>query len=220
MSKTFLLASIFPLSLAAYAGELSGHVTVTGRNHPEASTIVYAEPLDAPAPERPARAVMAQKNKTLVPHLLVVPVRSTIDFPNRDDIFHNIFSDSRPHPFDLGLYRAGASKSQTFHEPGSYRVFCNIHPQMAAVILVVPTPYFVETNPAGDYRMELPDGRYRVTAWSERSQPSSSEVTVQGSTSANLTLDESKFVELAHKNKYGLEYPKQSYDPLANERPQ
>lgn len=220
MPKTLLCASVLLLNLAAYAGELSGHVTVTGRNHPGASTIVYAEPLDAPAPDRPVRAMMAQKNKTLVPHLVVVPVNSTIDFPNRDDIFHNIFSDSRPHPFDLGLYRAGASKSQTFHEAGSYRVFCNIHPQMAAVILVLPTSYFVEANSGGDYRMELPDGRYRVTAWSERSRPTSSEVTVQGSASTNLTLDESQFVELAHKNKYGLEYPKQSYDPLANERPQ
>src|SRR5256885_888804 len=93
---------------AAQAAELSGHVEVIGRSHVDAATIVYAEPLDVRAPQRPVNSKMAQQNKTFVPHLLVVPVNSTVDFPNHDDIFHNIFSDSRAHPFDLGLYRSGA----------------------------------------------------------------------------------------------------------------
>src|SRR5437660_11788939 len=165
MTKLILLVLAL-FGAAAQAADLSGHVEVIGRSHADAATIVYAEPLDAPAPQRPVSSKMAQQNKTFVPRLLVVPVNSTVDFPNRDDIFHNIFSDSRAHPFDLGLYRSGASKSVTFREEGTYRVFCNIHPQMTGMLLVLATSYFVATDPAGNYRIELPAGRYRVTAWS------------------------------------------------------
>ena len=221
MLKAFLCASVLALGVAAArAAELSGHVAVVGRNHPGAETVVYAQPLDGKVPERPKRATMAQQNKTFIPHIVVVQVESTIDFPNQDDIFHNIFSDSRAHPFDLGLYRSGASRSVIFREPGTYRVFCNIHPQMTGVLLVLRTPYFVETDSGGNYRMELPPGQYRVTAWSEHSQPTTSEVDLAGSATLNLTLDESKFVELPHKNKYGQDYAKGSYDPLRSDRPQ
>ena len=219
MLKSFVSGLVL-LGVAAQAANLSGRVEVRGRSHPEATTIVYAEPLDVPAAERPIRATMAQHNKTFIPHVVVVPVNSIIDFPNRDEIFHNIFSDSPAHPFDLGLYRSGASKSVTFREPGSYRVFCNIHPQMTGVLLVLATPHFVETDGAGNYRMDLPPGRYRVTAWSERSQPTVKEVSLAGNTTLNLALDESKFVELPHKNKYGQDYGKGNYDPLRGERPQ
>lgn len=156
---------------------------------------------------------MRQHKKTLLPRALVVPVGSTVDFPNEDLIFHNVFSLSSPHPFDLGLYRAGTSRSRTFSEPGLYRVFCNIHPQMTAVVLIVPTSFITEADTSGSYRLSLPPGRYRLTAWSERAQASSAEVTVGAAPVAapGLTLDESKFVEMRHKNKYGQDYPKGAY---------
>jgi hypothetical protein len=156
-----------------------------------------------------------------IPRVLAVPAGSTVGFPNEDLIFHNVFSLSRPRPFDLGLYRAGSSKERVFSEPATYRLFCNIHPQMAAIILVLPTSYITEPDTAGAYRLDLPAGRYRLTAWSERSEPATTEFTVSsgGAMAPELTLDESNFVEVPHKNKYGQDYPKSAYDPLRDRRP-
>lgn len=199
--------------LGTQATEVAGRVRATGRaNRIALTTIVYAELLDGRAPIRPGHYKMAQKNKAFNPHVLAVPVGSTVEFPNQDPIFHNIFSMSRPGPFDLGLYEAGTSKSRIFSEPTTYRVFCNIHPQMTAVILVLPTSFITETTSSGSYRLDLPPGHYRITAWSERAQPALVEATVSSSavTVPDLPLDESKFVELPHKNKYGQDYPKSS----------
>jgi hypothetical protein len=146
---------------------------------------------------------------------MAIPVGSTVDFPNEDPIFHNIFSLSRPEPFDLGLYRAGASKSRIFSQPAGYRIFCNIHPQMTAVILVVPTSWIAEADASGGYTLDLPPGHYRLTAWSERSKAATAEVTVISSgATADLTLDESEFVEAPHKNKYGQDYSKSAYEQM------
>jgi plastocyanin len=180
-------------------------------------TIVYAEPLQGGRPEA-VRFKMTQKNKSFVPHVLAIPVGSTVTFPNDDAIFHNVFSLSRPAPFDLGLYREGASKNITFTTPATYHVFCNIHPQMSATILVVPTSYITEADGAGNYRLNLPAGRYKLTAWSERAEPSTVEVTVGGDALdlPEIVLDESKFVDTLHKNKFGQDYPKSAYDPKKN----
>src|SRR6266404_8352372 len=159
------------VSTAGQGTEVIGHVRVTGRSNSAATTtIVFAELHEGGTPVHPAHRKLIQKNKSFVPAVLAIPVGSTVEFPNDDPIFHNIFSMSHPEPFDLGLYRAGASKSRVFSEPATYRVFCNIHPQMTAVILVLPTSWIVETDSSGAYRLDLPPGRYRVTAWSPRSQ--------------------------------------------------
>lgn len=204
------MKSILLLTLA-----VSGHVRFVGRapgsNVP---TIVYADSLDGARVE-PGQFKMAQSNKSFVPRVLAIPAGSTVNFPNQDSIFHNVFSLSRPSPFDLGLYRAGASKSRLFTAPAMYRVFCNIHPQMTGMILVLPTAYITETDGAGNYRLDVPAGRYRITAWSERAEPASQEVTVGGAV-PELVLDESKFVETQHKNKFGQDYPKSAYDPKKN----
>jgi len=197
--------------------EVSGRVVVQGRsNSNAATTIIYAESLDGRTPIHPVRRKLAQKNKSFLPSVLAIPAGSTVDFPNEDPIFHNVFSLSKPEPFDMGLYRAGASKSRVFSAPATYRVFCNIHPQMTAVILVLPTSWIVEADSAGAYHLDLPPGRYRITAWSDRSQPASTEVTVGPQTTAapELSLNESNYVESPHKNKYGLDYSKNPYDAL------
>jgi plastocyanin len=179
-----------------------------------APAIVYAEPLEGAAPARLERATMVQKGRAFLPPVLAVPAGSTVAFPNQDVIFHNIFSLSTPEPFDLGLYRAGASKSRAFTRPGLYRVFCNIHPEMTAFIAVVPTSYVTVADAQGRFRLELPPGRYRLTALSSRAAPQSAEVTVAaGITDAPaLALDESRFVSLPHKNKYGRDYPATAYE--------
>jgi plastocyanin len=180
--------------------------------------IVYAEPLDTAnllgtAPKRPGTFKLTQKGKAFVPRLLVVPTGSTVDFPNDDLIFHNVFSVSTPSPFDLGLYRAGASKSQTFTAPATYRVFCNIHPQMTALIAVVPTGYIVNADANGAFTLDVPPGRYRVTAVSERGATVTQEMRVAGAAAPEplrLTLDESQ-AQTSHKNKFGQDYPKDAW---------
>jgi plastocyanin len=203
------------------AGTVTGRVNVVGRvTQSPTTTIVYAEALEGRSNPQPGRYTLLQRNKTFIPRVLAVPAGSTVNFPNNDLIFHNVFSLSRPNPFDLGLYRSGSAKSRHFSAAATYRVFCNIHPQMTAIILVLPTSFIAEADSSGAFRLDLPAGRYRVTAWSERSQPASAEVslTATGSAASNLTLDESQFVELRHNNKFGQHYPKTIYDPLMDKR--
>ncbi len=196
------------------AGPVSGVVRTVGRSGViPAQSVVYAEPIDAAPPRQAGRFTVRQKNKTFTPRLLGVPVGSSVEFPNDDNIFHNVFSLSGPQPFDLGLYRSGQSQSRTFVQSGTYRVFCNIHPNMSALILVVPTPYVTLPASQGRFVLELPAGRYRLTALSERAAPVSIEVTAEaGATQApELTLDESAWMAIQHKNKFGKDYSTADY---------
>jgi plastocyanin len=210
----------FALALAAaavaplHAGAVSGVVrAVTKAGGAGALAVVYAEPLDSAAPRAPRRVTLTQKNKTFQPRVLAVPIGSTVDFPNNDGLYHNVFSLSAPQPFDLGLYRAGDSRSRTFTAPGVYRVFCNIHPQMSAVVVVAPTAYATVAASDGSYMLDLPPGRYRLTAMSERAAPVTVEVTsTPGASNApELTLDESQWAATQHKNKFGKDYPAAAY---------
>jgi plastocyanin len=215
-----LVVLTFAAGLPARGSEVTGRVLVKRRpSATEVTTVVYLESLDGRTPVRPGHFRLEQKNKSFVPSVLPVPVGSTVDFPNDDPIFHNVFSVSPPAPFDLGLYRGGASKSRIFSQAAVYRVFCNIHSQMTAVILVLPTSYITETAPSGSYQVDVPAGRYRVTAWSERSQSASADIVVGAQPVAvpDITLDESNFVVESHLNKYGQPYsPSTTYDPLKN----
>src|SRR5438046_2932128 len=122
-----LLALMLPVS--SYAAPVSGRVRFTGRSAAiSPATIIYAEPVDG-GRVQPGKFKLTQKNKAFTPHVLAVPAGSTVSFPNEDPIFHNVFSLSRPSPFDLGLYRAGDSKDRVFAMPAISSVFCNIHPQ-------------------------------------------------------------------------------------------
>ena len=211
--RTLLLAAMTIRLLAgpAAADTLAGTVTTKTRaGTSPAPAVVYAEPLAGAAPARPGSFSIAQKNKTFVPRVLGVPVGSTVAFPNDDAIFHNVFSLVPGNSFDLGLYRAGASKARRFGTAGVVRVFCNIHPQMAAFVVVAPTPYVAAVDAAGAWRLEVPAGRYRVTALSERGAPVSADAAT-GSAAVALTLDESGFVAVPHANKFGLPYPPDAY---------
>lgn len=215
MKTTAWLMAVLVLPAVAGADVLSGTVTTKVRaGATPAPAVVYAEPLTGAAPAAPAKSfAITQKNKTFTPRVLGVPVGSTVTFPNDDDIFHNVFSLTAGHAFDLGLYRAGASKSRTFTSPGLVRVFCNIHPQMTALVVAAATPWITTATPDGAWRLELPAGRYRVTALSERAAPVTTEVTVAGTATAPLTLDESAFVTAPHTNKFGKPYPATAYKP-------
>jgi hypothetical protein len=143
-----------------------------------------------------------------------------VDFPNADPIFHNAFSSFDGQIFDVGLYAPGTSKSIHFHEPGIVRVFCNIHPTMSAVILVLDTPYFARVSADGRYRItKVPPGSYELRVFDERATAGPDvQLTVkvddneEQAAAPPIHLSELGYVRLPHKNKYGLDYPPNSSD--------
>ena len=135
-----------------------------------AGSVVYLETAPLGAFERPAlaRARMDQHGEAFVPYVLPVSVGTTVDFPNNDPIFHNVFSLSKTRRFDLGRYAAGRSKSVRFDRPGIVRVFCEIHSHMSAFILVFAHRFFAATDDAGRYEIGgVPPGRYAIVAWTD-----------------------------------------------------
>jgi plastocyanin len=135
-------------------------------------SVVYLDsaPRGAFEPTDGGRAVMDQRNETFVPHVLAVTVGTTVDFPNSDKFYHNVFSLSKSRPFDLGRYATGSSKAVRFDRPGIVRVFCDIHSHMNAFILVFSHPFYALTDADGRYRIDnVPPGTYGVIAWNEGS---------------------------------------------------
>lgn len=196
------------------AGTVTGVIRIIVRKGvPAAIAVVYADPIETAAQKAPQRVMLRQRNKTFLPRVMAVQAGSTVEFPNDDDIFHNVFSLSSPAPFDLGLYRAGDTRVRMFAAPGMYRVFCNIHPQMSAFIVVTPSPYATVASADGRFTLELPPGRYMLTALSERAAAVSVEITAtEGAlTAPELMLDESAWVFTQHKNKFGQNYPAAAY---------
>jgi plastocyanin len=117
--------------------------------------------------ERP-RAVLDQRNQTFVPYVLAIRAGTTVEFPNSDRTYHNVFSFSKAKRFDLGRYARGQSKSVRFDQPGVVRVFCEIHSHMSAYILVFGHRYFATTDVDGRYQIEdVPAGTYSIVAWSD-----------------------------------------------------
>jgi len=138
-----------------------------------------------PVPEKHAQVVtirnpsVTQKGALFTPHVLPVLVGTIVDWPNNDDILHNVFSFSEAAPFDLGLYKNPTIKSWKFDKPGKVDVFCSIHSRMSCVVLVLENPYFVTTNDKGHYSItNVPPGNYKLKAWHERLPAQVSEITV------------------------------------------
>jgi plastocyanin len=213
LARVIGAAALVAWPALVWAVPVSGVVRTATRNGTKpAAPVVYAERLDVPSRPQPGRFTLAQRGKAFVPALLAIPAGSTVDFPNRDPIFHNVFSLSSPSPFDLGLYRSGDSRTRTFAAPAAYRVFCNIHPHMTAFIIVVPTSYVAVADASGAWTLDLPAGRYRLVALSERAAPTTVEVHVSpGATTPVLTLDETGFVAMQHPNKFGRPYSRSAY---------
>jgi len=201
---------------------VTGTAAVIGKGKPAADSggvVVWLEPADEGAerarvePLR-TRPRMVQKDKQFEPHLLVVPVGAVVDFPNLDPYFHNVFSLFDGKRFDLGLYEAGSSRSVTFSKPGVSRVFCNIHPEMSAVVVAVDTPYYAVSSRTGAFTISgVPPGRYVATAWHERHKPERPgdfprelRLSSAASTLGVIRFVESTELTVAHKNKYGQDY--------------
>jgi plastocyanin len=174
------------------------------------SAVVYLDQLKEAATtpaEMKKDFSMSTKNKELSPRAMAIPIGAKVAFPNYDPIFHNIFSVSAPNEFDLGLYKGGASKSHSFTKPGIVRVFCNVHPQMSATIVVVNSPYLTKADKSGNFDLgEIPDGTYMLRAYTEEGQ---TEQKIQVSTTplnVKLSIDGRNFKKLKHKNKFGKDY--------------
>jgi plastocyanin len=154
-------------------------------------SVVYLEtaPRGAFEQTEPGHAVMNQRNETFAPHVLAITTGTTVDFPNSDRIYHNVFSLSKGTTFDLGRYAAGRSKSVRFDRPGIVRVFCEIHSHMSAFILVFSHPFFAITDSEGRYRIEnVPPGTYNVIAWNEGVSSEPAPVTVPNAGVAEIDL--------------------------------
>lgn len=198
------------LNAAVVAGKVA-FVTKRGQRPALNETLVWLEPLATTKEARtePSTFQMITRNKTVLPHVMAVPVGSTIAFPNQDPISHNLFSLSAANAFDLGLYRKGAGKSETFEAPGVVNVYCNVHPNMSAVIHVMPTPYYVFADAVGNYSMEVPPGRYRLVAWNEQGGATFSDIDVTShrvNGNVALTIDSRNYRYVQHTNKLGKPY--------------
>ncbi|HTS77018.1 MAG TPA: hypothetical protein VMG40_12480 [Bryobacteraceae bacterium] len=166
----------------------------------------------APAPAHRCR--MLQKDKTFTPHILPIVAGTTVDFPNADPIFHSAFSSYSGQIFDVGLYPPGENRSVRFTRPGIVRVFCNIHPAMSAVILVLTTPFFATTGLDGSFHIDTPPGEYDLNVFHERATDATlrsltRRITVgeAGVELPPIVISESGYVAASHKNKYGKDYP-------------
>jgi len=139
------------------------------------NVVIYLEPAPQGVPANSASGghpVMKQEGLAFVPHVLPVLKGSTVEFPNEDPIFHNVFSLSKAASFDLGRYPRGASKSVRFDGPGIVKVFCHIHSDMSAVIIVLDNPFFTAPDTQGRFQIAgIPSGDYRAVGWHERARP-------------------------------------------------
>lgn len=158
--------------------------------------------------------VMLQKNKMFTPHLLIVPVGSVVLFPNKDPFFHNVFSLFDGKRFDLGLYEAGSTRSVTFSREGVSYIFCNIHPEMSAVVLALSTPYYAIANAKGVFHIHgVPAGEYELHIWIE-AEPQSLldrltrqvKISSDGTTLGEIQFDADSQLTEKHLNKFGQPY--------------
>jgi plastocyanin len=213
--------SVAPAGTVSGRAELVSSHDTSGHKHSDNSGVVVWLERSSATPAIPASAThsrMVQRDKTFTPHVLAIEVGTVVDFPNFDPIFHNAFSNYNGQIFDIGLYAPGTSKSQVFRREGVVRVFCNIHPTMSAVIVVLKSPYFATSAKNGGFAIEhVPAGTYRLHVFYERAAQETLAALARTIDVSDGPLDplsiqisESGYLELPHKNKYGKDYPPQS----------
>jgi plastocyanin len=199
------------LSKPARKGETKAH------NEARPSAAIWLTPLhpvDAPDSAAGSAFTLLQKNKQFSPHLLVVPVGSVVQFPNADPFFHNVFSLFDGRRFDLGLYEAGTTRTVKFGRAGISYIFCDIHPEMSAVVIAVVTPYYaVEDVRERFHLLDVPPGDYMLHLWVEgEDQAVLDALTRRVHISADhsdlgiIALPEAAQPPISHANKYGQTY--------------
>ena len=169
--KRIIFAWLLGTALTMHSQQL---LDVTAQAEPmrrQPPAAIWLTPLHAASVSPPATGktyTLLQKNKQFTPHLLIVPVGSVVHFPNADPFFHNVFSEFEGRRFDLGLYEAGSSKEITFGREGISYIFCNIHPQMSAVVIALSTPFYSVEGPQGRFHIaNVPADDYMLHVWVE-----------------------------------------------------
>ncbi len=197
------------------AGRVAGRISILEKDNKPSSdlgdAVLYLESPASPATAaKPVTIEIAITDKTYAPHVVVVPVGSTVRFPNHDPFNHNVFSVSEPNTFDLGLYGRGEVKSQTFEHPGLVRVYCNVHPRMVAYVLVMENRYYGQPGSDGSFTIDnVPAGRYRLHVWHERIPTEVVKDVSAGGAEPELqiALNARGYKWQPHRNKYGRNYP-------------
>lgn len=211
MKRCLLLVGVIAstgVAAAGGAGRVVGNVEITdGDGTPShADAIIYVVGFR----ESPGAEItqVGQKDKKFVPDLVAITVGEHVTFPNGDAFLHNVFSQSTARKFDLGSFKRGDAKDKDFLEPGVVDVYCNIHPAMAATILVLPNRRHTKRNPDGSYVIEgVPPGAWTVFAYTRRAaKPVSASVTVTAGQDAVVNLALTRGAEPDHLNKYGEKY--------------
>ena len=191
MKRTIFTLVVFTaaLNIAASAGDISGKVSGM-----KGQSVVYVDTITGktfPAPKE--HPLMDQKGLLFAPHILAVQQGTTVDFLNSDNVQHNVFwpsvGNDKKAGHNLGTWPKGEKRSFTFDKPGVVPLLCNVHPEMAGYLLVSPTPYFAQSDDAGNYKIkDVPDGTYTVVVWHEGAKNQSKSVTVSGDTKADFTV--------------------------------
>lgn len=177
------------VAAAAHAGTIKGKISGV-----KGESVVYVDAIAGKTFPAPAQhVVMDQKGLMFVPHIMVVQQGTTVDFLNSDSVEHNVFwpsvSGNKKLGHNMGTWPQGERRGFQFENVGVVPLLCNVHPDMSGYIIVSPTPWFATTDKSGNYQIEnIPDGSYTITVWNEGAKPHSTQVTVSGSTKADVTL--------------------------------
>lgn len=212
MGHRLLVAAAIAASSAAHAGgRVVGKLAITdadGKPASAADAIVYVVGFSEPPDTRARPIEIVQKDRKFVPELVAITVGESVTFPNADTFLHNVFSQSAVRPFDLGSFKKGDRKTKDFPSAGVVDVYCNIHPEMAATILVLPNRKHARAEKDGSYALDgVPAGTWTVFAYTRRAlKPASAKVTVVDGQEAKADLALVRGSEPEHLNKYGEKY--------------
>lgn len=232
----WLLVVVLGVSLSTSSGAVvRGTVSVSGPDGKpqtrDIDIVVWLSPASgAPAASAGRRSnanpQIVQRNKRFLTRVLAVEAGTVVDFPNHDPFFHNVFSLFEGTRFDLGLYEAGSNRSIRFDKPGVSYIFCNIHSQMTAAVVVVDSPYFVMLKQPGAFEIpQVPAGRYQLKVWADQVAPEALReliklvtVTEQATVVGTIQVRRSK-TATAHPNKYGKDYDPEVFSGPIYSRP-
>ncbi len=188
--KHSLLPTVLLIAVSAgtaFAGTLEGKVS-------SGTSVVYVDAIPGKTFPAPSKSVtVSQRGLAFVPHIVAIQEGTTVDFQNDDSVQHNVFWPSvggnKKDGHNMGTWPRGDKRSYKFDHAGVVPLLCNVHSEMSGYIVVSPTPYFAQTDPAGNFKIDnIPDGKYTVVAWHEGSKPQSKSVDVAGTGKADFTI--------------------------------
>jgi plastocyanin len=208
--RALALLLVASVAHAGPTGRIVGKVTVSeadGKSATNADVIIYVVGFTEPAGRGPSIRI-EQKNRRFKPDLVAITVGESVAFPNGDPILHNVFSQSPARKFDLGSFKRNETKEKQFPGPGVIDVYCNIHPEMAATILVLPNRRHTRAKPDGTFALDgVPVGSWQVFAYTRRAtKPAQAKVTVTAGAETRQDLTLVRGAEVDHPNKYGEKY--------------